>query len=160
MRSPAQVLPPLVAAVLLLATVVQALAAVRAFKPVGSDPGASPLALDVAVVAGLFALATAALLCMRGAFTRDASPWLAALPALAGLLLVAHVAGFDPYDAPSLVRFADAETRSNHEWIALLAAAGLATTALQWRFRRAGSALAVPLLLLITVTYALVGAGH
>jgi len=154
------VLPPLVAAVLLLAAVIQALAALRVFKPVGSDPGATPLVLDAAVVAGLFALATAALLCVRGAFAPDVSRWLAALPALGALVLVSHAAGFDPYDAPSLQRFWDAETRGNHDWIALLAAGGLAASALLWRFRRVGSALAAPLLLLVAFTYVLVGAGH
>jgi hypothetical protein len=154
------VLPPAVAATLLAVAVVEGLAALQAFAPVGSRPGAAPLVLDVAVVAGLFALVTAALLCVRGAFARDVSPWLAALPALGALALVAHVAGFDPYDAPSLQRFWDAETRGNHEWIVLLAAGGVASSALLWRFRRLGSALAAPLLLLVALTYVLVGAGH
>jgi hypothetical protein len=160
MWSPSRVLPPVLAVTLLAAAVVDELAALQVFRPVGHAPGEAPRALDVAVVAGLFAMVLAALVSMRAVFTRDSSWAVAALPALAALVLVAHAVGFDPYDAPSLVRFWEAETHGNHEWIALLSVAGLAASALQWRFRRAGSALAVPLLFLIAVTYVLIGAGH
>jgi hypothetical protein len=160
MPSPTRVLPPIVAATLLAAALVEALAALQVFRPVGQAPGEAPVALDVAIVGGLFAIVAAAVLCGRAAFARSSSRWLVALPALAALLLMTHAFGFDPYDAPSLVRFWKAETRGNHEWIALLCSSGLAASALQWRWRRLGSALASPLLLVIALTYAFIGAGH
>jgi hypothetical protein len=154
------VLPPVVAATLLAVAAVEGLAALQAFRPVGHGPGEAPAVLGVAVTVGFFAIVTAALLCGRAVFARDSPTSLTALPALAALVLVTHTLGFDPYDAPSLVRFWEAMTHGNHEWIALLCVSGIAASALQWRHRRLGSALAAPLLFLLALTYALVGAGH
>jgi hypothetical protein len=78
------------------------------------------------------------------------------------VVLGTHAVGFDPYYVPSLVRFVDAQTRGSHgwiEWMGLITAAAVTTSAVQWRFRRVGSALAAPLLVVIALSYALVGAG-
>src|SRR4051794_6319332 len=100
---------------LLAVAALEGLAALQAFRPVGRTGGEAPAVLDIAVTAGFFTIVTAALLCGRAAFARDSPTSLAALPALAALVLATHAFGFDPYDAPSLVRFWDAETSGNHE---------------------------------------------
>ena len=67
---------------------------------------------------------------------------------------------FDPYDAPSLVRFSDNGTSGNIAWVAGLAVAAALVGALTYRWPRPGSALTALVLLPVTLSWLLVGIGH
>ena len=73
---------------------------------------------------------------------------------------MAHTLQFDPYDAPSLVRFSDNGTSGNVAWIAGLAVAAVLVGVVTFRWRRLGSGLTVLVLLLLTLSWLLVGIGH
>ena len=151
----------LLAALFSFALVVEALVALEWIRPVGDAPGegGSPL-IGVAVWTGELALLLALVLCARAASPRRSAPaWIALLP-LAGLaVVIVHGLGFDSYDAPSRTRFVG-NTFPNWHWIAFLATASTVAALLTWRFRRAGSALAAVVALLLLGSYTITGVGH
>jgi hypothetical protein len=159
-RSPGQLLPPILVAALAAATIVEALAALRVFAPVGREPGDAPFILDVAHWTALLALVAAAIVCARAVFARSSSRWMALLAPLGGAALLVHALGYDPYTAPILIRFTQEESRGNHLWLVGVAIAGVAAGLLSRRFRRTGAALSALVLLVTAGTFLLVGAGH
>jgi hypothetical protein len=158
--SPLGVLAWLVPALLLAAALYDLAAATQLIDPVGDQPGDGPPGAGAATLIALVGLVLALGGSVRGALARRPPRLLALFAPAAAALLVAHGLQFDPYDAPSLVRFSDGWTSGNIEWVAGLAAASVLAGAVTWRWPRLGAGLTTLVLLPVALSWLFVGVGH
>jgi hypothetical protein len=147
-----------VVVVLALATVYEALVALRVID-LGSLPGEGPPGAEVVGVVAAVALMAAALLATV-LFRMGGAPALAALLApAAGAFLLARFYAFDPYYLPAHIRYLD---RGFVPPAVVFALAGLAATAglLTMRTRSVGLALSLLSILASGLIAWLSGVGH
>lgn len=128
---------------------------------IGDAPGDGASGAGVVAVIAVVALLAGFVVSLAGD-----PPWRTApavksfLPLAAASLVVAHGLGFDPYYAPSRIRFPRNSGFPSTWWLGAVALGGMIAAVVAARHARAGGIASASVMLVCLVTFVLTGVGH